>query len=69
MFIEVKYRKNSAKGHPLEAISYAKQKNISRSALYYIEKNGLSNIPVRFDVVGILGNEISVIQNAFDFRV
>lgn len=67
VFIEVKYRDNDRKGHPLEAISLQKQKSISKCALYYIHKKGLMDIPVRFDVVGILGNEIQVLQNAFDF--
>ena len=67
VFVEVKYRKNSKKGYPLEAISLQKQKVISKCALYYMKKKGLSERPVRFDVVGILGNEIQVVQNAFDF--
>ena len=67
VFVEVKYRKNEQKGYPLEAISLQKQKTISRCALYYMKKNGFSEVPVRFDVVGILGEQIQLIQNAFDF--
>lgn len=67
VFVEVKYRKNLKKGHPLEAVSLQKQKTISRCAQYYIQKKQYIDMPVRFDVVGVLGNEISVIQNAFDF--
>ncbi len=69
VFVEVKYRKDSAKGNPLEAISLHKQKTISKCALYYIEKNGLFDMQVRFDVVGILGEEIQLLQNAFDFQM
>lgn len=67
VFIEVKYRKDAKKGNPFEAISMQKQKRISKCALYYIKKHELQNMPVRFDVVGILGKEIQVISNAFDF--
>lgn len=67
VFVEVKFRKNMAKGHPFEAVSLQKQKAISKCALFYMKKRGLLDMPVRFDVVGILGDEIQVIQNAFEF--
>ena len=67
VFIEVKYRKNASSGHPLEAISIQKQKKISKCALYYMKMHGLEYMPVRFDVVGILGEEITLIPNAFEF--
>lgn len=67
VFAEVKYRKDTKKGNPFEAISMQKQKRISKCALYYIKKHKLQNKPVRFDVVGILDKEIQVISNAFDF--
>ena len=69
VFVEVKYRRDNAKGNPLEAISLQKQKTISKCALFYMKKNGVQDIPIRFDVVGILGDEIQVIQNAFDFVI
>ncbi len=68
VFIEVKYRKNLKKGHPLESVSRQKQKAISECALYYMKKHRQFDVPVRFDVVGILGEEISLIQNAFEFQ-
>lgn len=67
VFAEVKYRKNSSKGHPLEAVSLQKQRRISKSALYYMKRKGVSEMAVRFDVVSILDDEIQVVQNAFDF--
>lgn len=69
VFVEVKYRKNSDKGTPFEAVSVQKQKTISKCALYYMKKSGLTESAVRFDVVGILGNQIQVIQNAFEVRI
>ena len=69
VFVEVKYRENDKKGHPLEAVSLQKQRTISKCALYYLKKNNLYGVPVRFDVVGILGEKIQVLQNAFDFII
>lgn len=69
VFVEVKYRENARKGHPLEAVSVQKQRTISKCAVYYMTKKGLSYMPVRFDVVGILGEEIQLVQNAFDFLI
>lgn len=67
VFVEVKYRKDLSAGHPLDAITPQKQKKISKCALYYMKAHGLLGLPVRFDVVGILGDEIQVVQNAFEF--
>lgn len=67
VFVEVKYRKDDKKGYPLEAVSFQKQRAISRCAMFYMKKKGFSEMPVRFDVVGILGEEIQLVQNAFEF--
>lgn len=69
VFVEVKYRKNASSGHPLEAVSIQKQKKISKCAMYYMKAQGVEYMPVRFDVVGILGEEITLIQNAFEFVI
>ena len=67
VFVEVKYRANQSMGDPLEAITFSKQKTICKVALYYMKKERLMDFPVRFDVVGINGQEMQVIQNAFEF--
>ena len=67
VFVEVKYRTNIRKGYPLEAVSIQKQKTISKCALHYMMMNHLSDVSVRFDVVGILGDKKEHIKNAFDF--
>ncbi len=67
VFVEVKYRANLGCGEPLEAISIMKQKTISKCALFYLKKHRLWDVPVRFDVVGILNEEITLIKNAFEF--
>lgn len=68
VFVEVKYRKNICQGQPREAVDYFKQKKICSTALYYLMKKKISvDTPIRFDVVDILGNEINLIKNAFDY--
>ena len=67
VFVEVKYRANRGMGDPLEAVTISKQKTICKMAMCYMKKEKLMDVPVRFDVVGITGEEFQVIQNAFEF--
>lgn len=67
VFVEVKYRTNTTKGLPQEAIDYRKIKKITRTAQYYMLINHIPlDTPCRFDAVIILDQDISIIQNAFD---
>ena len=66
VFVEVKYRSSTNKGYPQDAVNGAKQKRIYQTAAKYIAVHKLSySIPYRFDVVSILGKEITLIPNAF----
>ncbi len=66
-FIEVKYRRNTANGLPQEAVGLHKMRKITRTAGYYMLKKRIpADTPCRFDVVVILDQEISLIQNAFE---
>lgn len=66
VFVEVKYRKNRGCGSPLEAVDLRKQHQISRVAAHYCMTHKISQShPCRFDVVAILGEEITHIENAF----
>lgn len=68
VFVEVKYRKSTGSGSPLEAVDYKKQKIISRTASYYCLTHGYGEtMPCRFDVVAVLGDKIQLIQNAFEY--
>lgn len=67
VFCEVKYRKDDRKGHPAEAVDLAKQKVISKCALYYMTVNAIEDMPCRFDVVSIENDEITLYRNAFDY--
>ena len=66
VFIEVKYRKNIRKGTPLEAVHTRKQHMIVQTARYYLLLHPkFGHVPCRFDVVGIQGEEITLIKDAF----
>ena len=68
VFVEVKYRKNASHGMPQESVTFAKQKKISAAAGYYLMSHNVrENVSVRFDVVSVLGDEITLIKNAFPY--
>ena len=65
VFCEVKYRSDGKKGSPLEAVDARKQQRIRRAALYYLTEHGKSDVPCRFDVIGIEGTKVTHIRDAF----
>ncbi len=67
VFCEVKYRKNVSKGHPLEAVGSKKRRIISNCAIWYITQHQIVNCSMRFDVIGILKDEIFHVEQAFDY--
>lgn len=68
VFVEVKFRASSRMGNPLEAVTVAKQRKISKTAMYYCLSHGFSeNVPCRFDVAAVLGEKIKIVKNAFEF--
>ena len=68
VFVEVKYRENNRGGHPLEAVDAGKRRRICRTADYYCLRHGYGeDTPCRFDVVGITGEELIHIPNAFEY--
>ena len=75
VFVEVKTRSGTLFGSPFDSVTVSKQRQLSKVALEYINKQGCNNRPARFDVVGIEfqvgGNTfreavIKLLQNAFD---
>lgn len=63
--VEVRYRKNSLYGGALESITTAKQKKIIAATQYYCQQLKIK-LPIRFDVVGITGNNSPEwVRNAF----
>jgi len=73
VFVEVRYRKKSRFGTPLESVTYQKQQKLIKTALYYLQQHPKwQNASARFDVIGITAetdatsNKIQWIQNAFN---
>lgn len=68
-FVEVKTRRGEAFGGPVEAVNWKKKRELSRSALTWIDRHGRPGETYRFDVVGILvsGERVRVrhVENAF----
>jgi len=54
VFIEVRYRKQTRFGHPLETINYTKQKKIIKTIQYFLIKNPeFNNLACRIDAVAL----------------
>lgn len=68
VFIEVKYRKGRGAGLPEDAVTMKKQRTISRVAMYYLTtRKKRTDLPCRFDVVAIDGEEIRLHRDAFPY--
>lgn len=65
VFVEVKYRKSDKMGTPFEAVTVHKQNKIRQVATWYITQKHLNDVWIRYDVIGILGEDIKHIENAF----
>ena len=66
VFVEVKYRSSLRRGYPEEAVDGRKQARIRHAARYYLYQNRLGeDVPCRFDVVSIVGEDVRLIRDAF----
>lgn len=69
VFFEVKTRSNFKYGTPSESVQKTKQKHIVSVAKYYIYKNKIKDVPIRFDVIEVFLNNsnyrINHIKQAF----
>ena len=68
VFVEVKTRNTPSYGPPSSAVDSKKQQRIGKVAVTYLTKKGLTQHPIRFDVVSICDGEIEVIRDAFELR-
>ncbi len=73
VFVEVKTRKSTRFGAPVEAVNAAKQRKLTQLAMAYLKKNQLLSRSARFDIVGIVWPEdakkptdVHHYRNAFD---
>jgi putative endonuclease len=71
-FIEVKTRRSLRFGDPQEAVSFLKQRQISKAALVFLKNNNLLDKRARFDVVSIVYEggipKTQLIKNAFELE-
>ena len=72
VFVEVKARADHEFGHPLNALTPAKQKKIIQTAQSFLSRKRISDKPMRFDVVALTSDaespdswKIELLQNAF----
>jgi len=67
VFVEVKYRKSSAYGGPLAAVTASKQQKLRLTATAYLQQHA-PKAYARFDVIAITGTEpyqVEWLKNAF----
>jgi putative endonuclease len=68
-FVEVKTRRDSVFGDPIEAVSWRKRRELIRSAKVWSDRFGPPGAAYRFDVVGVIlvGRDARIrhIENAF----
>jgi putative endonuclease len=62
---EVKARTSNSLGHPLEAVTPAKQRRLRRLAGAYLRSQDVQYDHVRFDVVAVTGRALHVVESAF----
>jgi putative endonuclease len=65
VFCEVKTRSSNAYGTPAEAVTRTKQVRLRTLALRWLEETGARRGHLRFDVAGVVGNQVDVIEAAF----
>ena len=69
LFVEVKTRRGTAFGAPAEAVGAHKQRQILRTAQWYLASRNFSELQPRFDVISVLIGPgepaVSHIPNAF----
>jgi putative endonuclease len=57
VFVEVKERRTGSHGEGHEAVTFGKRRRVVRAARLYAAAHGLSERPLRFDVVSIAWSE------------
>lgn len=66
LFVEVKARSSDRFGTPAEAVHREKRRRILSAANCYIGMHGLTDSPIRFDIIERTDGKIRHIEGAFD---
>jgi putative endonuclease len=70
-FLEIKARVGERYGPAIAAVSPAKQRRISRAAALYLARKKISDVPCRFDVLGLDRGEggwrFTLVRDAFSY--
>jgi len=72
VFVEVKTRDNEDRGQPVDAVTLAKQRRLTRAALVFLKQRGWLERRCRFDVIAIVWPDgtkepqITHYKNAFE---
>lgn len=65
VFVEVRSRASGGYGDPLETVNARKQKRLARVAQVYLSRRRPKFSGCRFDVIGIVGERIAHVRDAF----
>lgn len=64
-FVEVKARRSTAFGSPLEAVTGAKRREIVKAARCWMDRHGRRSDVYRFDCIAIVDNKLEHVEDAF----
>ncbi len=64
VIVEVKTRSSHNYGEPWEAVNWHKQKALASAAWTFVRMRHI-DAPIRFDIIGIVGTEVTHIKQAF----
>lgn len=69
VFVEVRYRRHTQHGSPIDSVTIAKQQRLILAARHYVMQQAL-DMPCRFDIIGLSGPahapDIVWIRHAFN---
>ncbi len=65
VIVEVKTRRTANFGHPLEAVTEAKQQRIHRLASQWRTENSIRSRRFRFDVASVLAGKVEIYSGVF----
>jgi putative endonuclease len=64
-FIEVKARRGTAFGSPLEAVTGAKRRELVKAARVWVDRHGRPADVYRFDCIALIDNQLEHLADAF----